>query len=242
MKKETTINKVVQEEVKRDATKKLINESKKLDNKKPIRHLFNFQTNEEEEKEEEEIKKSLIWNKDNKIDLRETEKKFKKNPFVFDNEDSNITDLAFPTKKKNKLIGKTDVMPVDISTGQIIGGNYMYMQKEVDEEKFVKIYVNQMESIYGLKKTGIICLTFISHKLPPNKDMVYIFLPELKEFGGWKSDKQAYAGLKELVLNKIIAPSWMPGFWFINPHIVFNGNRITLIQDYVKKEKNEEIK
>jgi hypothetical protein len=32
----------------------------------------------------------------------------------------------------------------------------------------------------------------------------------------------------------------MSGWWFINPQIIFNGNRLTLITNYTKKGTNEQ--
>jgi len=67
--------------------------------------------------------------------------------------------------------------------------------------------------------------------------MVYIFLPELLDFSQWTSNKQGYTALKELVKAGIIALSTRPGYWFINPAIVFNGDRLLFVQEF-KKKKN----
>jgi hypothetical protein len=235
MKKETTINKIVQKQVKKNA------KSIALEGMKSIKS-FKMQLPCDENGNTEMDLEWYTREGDKKLDLRENEKKFKKNPFIFDenmNEGDKVLNLTFPNTKR-KIIGNTNgIVPIDVTSGEILGGNYLWKKEKVDEEQFVKIYINQMSNLYNLSKSGMVCLTYIASQLKPNKDEVNIFIPYLKEFGGWKSNKQAYAGLKELTLNKIIAPSWIPGFWFINPFVVFNGNRITLIQDYVKKEKEE---
>ena len=46
-----------------------------------------------------------------------------------------------------------------------------------------------------------------------------------------------FVGFASLVKAGIIARSEMPNMYFINPLIVFNGNRITFAKTYIKKQK-----
>ncbi len=59
---------------------------------------------------------------------------------------------------------------------------------------------------------------------------------------GYKSKMQCYRGLGELLANKIIAMSDQPNLWFINPKIVFNGDRIAFIKQYKITENNKKGK
>jgi heme-degrading monooxygenase HmoA len=175
------------------------------------------------------------------INLKKLEKKYEKNPFVFDNTDNAILSLQLPTKTKKQVIGNIkDIGVTDVMTGEVIGGNFLWTNKQVDEEQFAKVYLKEMHHLYGLKRTGLQTLHYLLSKLEPNTDLVYIYYPDMQDFCGWTNKRTCYAGLKELIAHKFIAPSLMTGWWFINPQIIFNGNRLTLITNYTKKGTNEQ--
>ncbi|KAB5162161.1 hypothetical protein GAC73_31025 [Bacteroides thetaiotaomicron] len=50
------------------------------------------------------------------------------------------------------------------------------------------------------------------------------------------SDKAIYKGLAELVQSEIIARGPNEYNWFINPLIVFNGDRVSFTKTYVRKK------
>lgn len=58
------------------------------------------------------------------------------------------------------------------------------------------------------------------------------------EYTGYKSDTSIRIGLTNLLENKIIARGRKAVFYYINPMVVFNGNRITFAKTFVKKIKN----
>lgn len=174
-------------------------------------------------------------------DLRKLEGKFQKNPFVFSDDGEKATlNLEIPKKTSKKIIGTSDLGVVNVLTGEVEGGNFLWTNKQVDEEQFRKVYVSELHHLYNLRKTGLITLHFVLEKLQTNTDMIYIHIPDLMKFGNWKVKKTAYNGIKELVDNKLIAPCFMNGWWFINPHIIFNGSRLTLVTNYTKKATNEQ--
>lgn len=173
-------------------------------------------------------------------DLRRNEVKFERNPFVFEDTEKATLKLEIPTKTKKKIIGNSDLGVVNVHTGEVEGGNFLWTNKTVDDEQFAKIYIKEISSLYDLTKTGFRALSFILSKLEPNKDLVYVYYPDMQEYCGWTIRKTCNSGLKELLTAKIIAPSLQPGFWFINPHVVFNGNRLTLVTNYTRKGTNEQ--
>ncbi len=186
-----------------------------------------------------EMPESLKKIPNNELDLRRNEVKFDKNPFIFENNDKATIKLDLPIKTKKKIVGSSDLGVVNVHTGEVEGGNFLWTNKKVDEEQFAKIYIKEMSSLYNLTKTGLRALSFVMSKLETNKDLVYIYLPEMQKFCGWSVRRTCNSGLKELLTSKIIAPSVAPGWWFINPHIVFNGNRLVLVTNYTKNETND---
>jgi hypothetical protein len=202
-----------------------------MSQKKETKKVITFETNEA-------MKFTAVEN--DEINLKKLEKKFEKNPFVFDNTENGILNLQLPTKKQKKIVGSSNLVVEDTYTGEVVGGNFLWTEKIVDEEQFAKVYLKEMHHLYGLKRTGLQTLHYLLSKLEPNKDLVYIFYPDMQDFCGWTNKRTCYTGLKELIAHKFIAPSFMSGWWFINPQIIFNGNRLTLITNYTKKGTNEQ--
>lgn len=178
----------------------------------------------------------------NEVDtnLRKLEKKFKKNPFIFEDNENSTLHWTLPTKTKKKIVGSSEMGVVNVVTGEVEGGNFLWTEKTIDEEQFAKIYLKEMHNLYGLKRTGLLALGFVFHKLEKDKDAVYIYYPEMQNYCNYKSIRTCYTGMKELVAHKFIAPSFMAGWWFINPKIIFNGNRLTLMTTYTKQHTNDE--
>ena len=71
-------------------------------------------------------------------------------------------------------------------------------------------------------------------------DFHHLFTNILKVLGTgytkYKTDKAVYKGLAELVKAEIIARGPADNLWFINPLIVFNGDRVTFAKTYVRKK------
>ena len=202
-----------------------------MSHKKEPKKVITFETNET---------MKFVSIENDETNLKKLEKKFEKNPFVFDNTDNAILSLQLPTKKQKKIVGSSNLVVEDTFTGEVVGGNFLWTEKVIDEEQFAKVYLKEMHHLYGLKRTGLQTLHYLLSKLEPNKDLVYIFYPDMQDFCGWTNKRTCYTGLKELIAHKFIAPSFMSGWWFINPQIIFNGNRLTLITNYTKKGTNEQ--
>ena len=77
---------------------------------------------------------------------------------------------------------------------------------------------------------------YLTTLLKPNKDEVYIFVPDVMEFCQWSSKPRVYKAIKELIKYEIIAPSWKPNIYYINPSVLFNGDKLILVQMYQKDD------
>lgn len=163
--------------------------------------------------------------------------KFTTNPFLGNN---GYLEIDRGTKKS--IIGGTNKILVDSKTGETEGVAILHRFTEVDKTTFVKLFVNEISALFGLTRTGLKTFGFILTCLKPNDDSIYIYIPDLLEYAEWGSLKQAYRGLGELIKNKIIAPSVKPNVWFVNPKVVFNGDRIAFIKEYRLKQDPPEVK
>lgn len=149
----------------------------------------------------------------------------------------------FEIKKGNKTViaGSTNKYLVDGQSGEAEAITLLAKKQEIDKEEFAKVYIDQIQSLFNLSKSGIRVFAYLLSALKINKGEVYINILRVMEFCKYKQRNQAYKGLAELINNNIIAMSKDPNIWYINPNIVFNGNRIAFLKEYniINKPKKE---
>lgn len=126
---------------------------------------------------------------------------------------------------------------VDPKTGEVLGNTSFIRQIEVDEEKFAKLYLSNFSSFFDLKSSSIRVFGYILNQLEPGKDMVIFFMEDCMSYTKYKTPKPIYEGLSYLIASEIIARGRGDNIYFINPLIVFNGNRVTFAKSYVKRTK-----
>jgi len=162
------------------------------------------------------------------------EKKYEENPFIID------VMSEIKVKRKNQVMTpvnkNTEVMLVN-SDGEVEGHTAFMRHHEVDADKFTKLYINQLACLWDLNKTSIRVFTYILNVLKPSQDFVYFDANECIKFCGYSNLSSVYDGLLCLLSSGIIARSTKSYLFFINPTIVFNGDRITFINTYTKKKK-----
>jgi hypothetical protein len=156
--------------------------------------------------------------------------KYKINPFIADGV------FQIDKGKKTIIAGTTKQVLVDSETGSVEGITLLHKYKEIDKEVFVKLFVGEIQSLFELSKTGLKVFGYILQTLRINEGTIYLNILEVMKYCGYKSKIQCYRGLGELLSNKIIAMSDQPNLWFINPKIVFNGDRIAFVKEYRLKE------
>jgi hypothetical protein len=179
----------------------------------------------------------VIYNNDEFIkDMRvKNVLKHKTNPFVVDNQGQMILDI----KEKNTKVfrGKGNELIVDGHTGEVTGATAFYKTEKVDSTQFAKLFVNEIRTLLDLSQTAYKMLLYIMTILKPNKDEIYLFVPDVMEYCQWKSKPAIYRAIKELIQNNIIAPSWKPNIYYINPSILFNGDKLLLVKQYQKDDE-----
>lgn len=127
------------------------------------------------------------------------------------------------------------VAAADIHTGEIFKTSFL-RQMEVDEEQFVKLYLSNFAAFFDLSKAAIRVFGYFMQAMKPKNDMVVFLLDACMEYTGYKAKDTIYRGLAELVHNEIIARGPNETLWFINPLIVFNGDRVSFTKTFVKKK------
>lgn len=122
------------------------------------------------------------------------------------------------------------------------------MFQEVDTEQFLKIYTQNIKSLFDLSGTAQRLLMPLMLEIQKNaKNVAHLYFcladaqKNCKELGLAPISKASYArGINELVAREFIAINARGQNWYwINPNILFNGDRIRFIQDYKIKRKEE---
>lgn len=158
-------------------------------------------------------------------------KKCTENPFLKDKP------LKIDQAKKQIMVGSTKDILVNSETGETEGLTLLAKYKEVDKTQFVKLFIDEVSYMFELSRAGIRVFSFVLQCLKINNDEIYIHIPDLMKHCNYKQPNQAYKGLAELIKNEIIAMSEKNNLWYINPNVVFNGDRIVFMKEYRIKEK-----
>lgn len=175
-----------------------------------------------------------------KLSVRYTE-----NPF--------LDELIVPVRGKNVKVsplGKDNNVLINTVTGEHFG-THVTTVKKVDNDKFVKLFTQNIGLTFDLSKGGIKCLNILIHAVQNQslgKDIVdldkYCLEDFLKHNTHLKISYPSFArSLGELCDAKIIAMSQKPGRYFINPSFMFNGDRVafTTILERERKTKQQEL-
>jgi hypothetical protein len=128
---------------------------------------------------------------------------------------------------------------VDGGNGDVVGvgGMNFYEFEEVDNAKFVKMFLAGIKQAAGLSKAGLsvfeLVYTFIQEN--PNTDRV-----ELSFYGASQQikgllERTYQRGLRELLDREFLFRSPVDGVFFVNIRYMFNGDRLAFVKGYRRK-------
>lgn len=132
---------------------------------------------------------------------------------------------------------KAILQAVDPETGESVGYTSFVRQIEVDDDKFTKVYASNLQAFFNLSKTGVRVLAYVFTCMHISRDTILFDIDEAMKYTGYKAHRSVYDGLAELLKAEIIARGKKDNIYYINPMIIFNGNRINFIRQYVKKSE-----
>ena len=159
----------------------------------------------------------------------------KENPFM----KQAIEDIGNHVVKKYKSSTGSDKKAVVAFAYTLTGEGYLtsfIRQIEVDEEQFAKLYLNNFAAFFDLSQAAIRVFGYIMTCMKPKNDMIMFILEDCLEYTKYTSKGTVYRGLAELVKAEIIARGINENLWFINPLIVFNGDRVSFTKTYLRKK------
>jgi hypothetical protein len=150
--------------------------------------------------------------------------KHKKNPF----HSSTIESLKvrkFPIHPQGPVL--------NVSTGEIVKGD-VYLNKRfayADTAPATKVYKAAAEILAQLSGPSIKMFFFILAVTSSGNDKVYISPKSALRFTGYSSTKDIYKGIAELIRYEIIARSDETLMYYINPNVLFCGNKSELLSE-----------
>lgn len=114
------------------------------------------------------------------------------------------------------------------------------LTQKVDRETFIKVFRDSIRYIAKLSRTAQAVLWYIMDNLPQDKGYVVIDNMTVMDFCHFKTRKSVREGVVELLDKNFLVRTTVPKKFWVNPLIVFNGNRITYANEYILDEADED--
>ena len=133
---------------------------------------------------------------------------------------------------------------VDGGTGEIlsVGSMGFYKFEEVDNERFVKLFLDGIKQTVGLSKAGLAMFELVYNHMQtnPNTDRVEIsFYTSSKKISGL-TERTYHRGLRELLDREFLYRSPSDGVFFVNIRYMFNGDRLAFVKGYQRKGSSKQ--
>lgn len=158
---------------------------------------------------------------------------FAENPFM----QGAVTEVK-GRKKHYNVLGRP-ALAVDQKSGEVLGGVEHKVVKMVDDSQFVKVFADGIAGIYDLSKPGARVFRYLFDVVQkhPNVDRLYLyFMDALEE--PWAIPKSVFfRGMAELLEKNFIARSQNPNMFFLNPSMIWNGDRFSFVQEFIRAKK-----
>lgn len=144
------------------------------------------------------------------------------------------TEVRGRKKHYNVLARPAEI--VDKQTGDYLGGIEHKIVRLVDDAQFVKVFSDGISGIYDLSKPGARVFRYLFDVVQknPNVDRLYLyFMDALEE--PWAIPKSVFfRGMAELLEKNFIARSQNPNMFFLNPQMIWNGDRFSFVQEFIR--------
>ena len=162
------------------------------------------------------------------------------NPFCFE------TELKIETRKRNLTVSRGAELIERKDTSKTYFANIVHTQ-DVDKEEFIKLYTSQIKAYFDLTKTAykVFFIFLRIYQDAIGKDHFYLSCKKAMSLAEKidhfiLSESIFYRGIKELIEKRIIAKTNEKNWYFINPAIVFNGDRARFVSEIIKKKETME--
>ncbi len=153
---------------------------------------------------------------------------------------------SLSTRPKKRQIGDEQKgLIIDGGSGEVLGRGtaVIYEWEEVDQERFVKLFIGGIKKASGLSKTGLAIFEVIYNQMreSPNSDQVRLSFYRASQQIPGLSDRTYQRGVRELLEREIIFRSPEEGVFFVDIGCMFNGDRLAFVKGYHLKEVQPEL-
>lgn len=151
------------------------------------------------------------------------------NPFI-----APIVEHVYDSKSR-KIIGHSWQDVIDKGSGEINKQKILVLgeQKVLDNQQYCKLYMGQMRSFFGLSKKTLITLEYIMDNIKYGEDKICLYYPDLQQKLGLIRSTM-YGCINQLLKVGILARANTPACFYINPAVVFKGDRIAIVQQFIR--------
>lgn len=131
-------------------------------------------------------------------------------------------------------------------TGETIQHAGLHKVQYVDEDRFVKLFTQNLQTFFDLTRASQKVLRVLIATLQEHPGAQGIHLPwfTVEEFAAKEQFKISrttfHRAMNEMLEKGFIAESEHPNFFWINPHLFFNGDRMVFISEYRKEQKQKD--
>jgi hypothetical protein len=118
-----------------------------------------------------------------------------------------------------------------------VGVGAFYEFEEVDDTRFVKLFLDGVKQAAGLSKSGLSMFELVYRQVQdtPNTDKVELsFYTAGKKIAGL-TERTYQRGLRELLDREFLYRSPVDGVFFVNIRYMFNGDRLAFVKGYKRK-------
>lgn len=168
-----------------------------------------------------------------KIDRRTKDLKHEKNPFLA----NTVAEVDIGYKKTTFGTGKR---VNETETGEDLGEAAFQQVRVVDKSKFLMFYLSGQQMFWQLSAKAQKVLRLIFNEVSYRaigKDEIYLSWEIAEKFFKSEEIKMGrstyFKAIAELTDKLVIAESIRTNIWFINPVLIFNGNRATFVQKII---------
>ena len=161
---------------------------------------------------------------------------YRKNPFW------QPTEVKIGTRKITIAGG----MLVEPNTGESIHAGGITRVELVDEDKFIKVFTQNLKVFFDLSKSAQTVLQcFIAQvQKQPNTDGIWLPWFEIEDYTKANDIKISRAtfqrAMHEMLTKGFIAESENQNFYWINPHLFFNGDRVRFVQEFHRMSRTKQ--
>lgn len=140
------------------------------------------------------------------------------------------------TKKEFVQGNKSITNSIVSNDGEVKGETALIRFKKVDTEQFTKIYSAKIKNFFNMPTCANLVFEYILNSLGKDQDQIYLYDNDIVQYTK-QSSRSCLRGTQWLLENSILARTVRPYWFFINPALFFNGDRMALIEIYEKEDK-----